>query len=357
MLPTRRSLSPLLIAFATFAALPGDAAAQVPVVEQLTRIGCADCEGPTQFSAIFDAAVTDSGVIVAVDRSAPMIRAFDRTGKLLWTTGRSGQGPGEFLFPMRAAIGPDQSVHVVDMRTRRLTRLSKEGTVTGSHMLPGFPGASAVRGRTGEITLLVDDFRGPLSAQRWSAASPKPEPHATLPRPSSGRPGSVQPSIAVSPSGALAFVLDPYTYRIGRVDAAGRAMADVVRDLPPLRRTDAEFRELSDRLASRPGRRAAERGTGAVSPGDGPPRTDLAIKPHVLLDGLRYDDLGRLWVLTMRGVGQQSIFDVFATAGTLLGSVTLPVRVSTYSLAGPYLVTGGEDADDIPRLTLWRVRG
>ena len=342
--------------FAGLASLPAVVSAQVPAIEQLTRIGCAECTGPTQFSTVFDVAVTDSGDIIATDRAAPMIRAFDRTGQVLWTVGRSGNGPGEFLFPMRAAIGPDRSVSIIDMRLRRLTRLARDGTLIGSHPVLSFAAATAARGRSGEFVVLADDFRGPHSVERWTLSATKAEVRASLPRRVTGpSAGMVQPSIAVAASGIMAFTLDPFTYRIGLLGGDGRPMADIVRDIPPVKRTAEEMKELADRLASGPGRRAAEGGRGAVAAG-APTGIDLSLKPHVRLDGLRFDDAGRLWVLTMRGIGEQSVFDIFTPAGMLLGTVTLPTRVSTFALAGGYLATGGEDADDIPHLTLWRVR-
>ena len=344
------------VALATITALLAAASivdAQVPIVERMVQIGCDDCSGPTQFSTIFDAAVTDSGDIIVADRSAPMIRAFDRSGKVLWSTGRGGNGPGEFVFPMRVAIGADRGVTVLDMRQRRHTRLAKDGTLAGSNSFLGFLAAGAARGRTGEVMMLIDDFNGPLVIQRWPAGATRPANHVTIPRrqPPNGR--FVQPSFAVAPSGTMAVIADPFTYSIARFGADGRATGEIVRDIPPVRRTEAEMKELSARLASGPGRRAAEGGS-AVTAG-APPGVDLSLKPHVMLDGLRFDDSGRLWVLTMRGVGHQSIFDLFSPTGAFLGSVTLPTRVNTFSLAGEYLVTGGEDADDIPRVTLWRV--
>ena len=349
-------LNRLILAVGALCALPPVAVAQAPTVERVVQIGCDDCTGPTQFSTIFDAVVSDSGDVIVADRSAPMIRAFDRTGKSLWSAGRSGNGPGEFLFPTRLAIGPDRGVGVVDMRLRRHTRLAKDGTLVGSNSFLGFLAAGAVRGRTGDVMLLIDDFTGPLAVQRWPAGGAKPVHHANLPRRESPRGGFVQPSMAVAASGIIAFTVDPFTYRIGRLDADGRLMSGIARDIPPVRRTQAEMKELSARLASGPGRRSAEGGRSSVAAG-GPSEADLSMKPHVQLDGLRFDDAGRLWVLTMRGVGQQSVFDVFSPGGAFVGSVTLPTRVNSFSLAGPWLVTGGDDADDIPRVTLWRVRG
>ena len=354
MLRIAHSLGRSIATLGTLAALALVAGAQPPTVERIIQIGCDDCTGPTQFSTIFDAAVTDSGDIVVADRSAPMIRAFDRTGKLLWSSGRAGNGPGEFTFPMRVVIGPDGAVAVVDMRQRRYTRLAKTGTLLGSNSFMGFLAGSAARGRTGEVMLLIDDFSGPHAIQRWPKGAAKPADHASIPRHQSARGGFVQPSIAVAPSGIIAFTADPFTYRIGRLGVDGRPMPEITRDIPPVRRTDAEMKELAARLAAGPGRRAAEGGSAAGA--RAPAGVDLAVKPHVMLDGLRFDDSGRLWVLTMRGVGAQSVFDVFSAGGAFIGSVTVPTRVNTFSLAGTYLVTGGEDADDIPRVTLWRVR-
>jgi sugar lactone lactonase YvrE len=334
------------------------AAAQVPTIEKIIQIGCSECDGPAQFSTIFDVAATDSGDMIIVDKGPPMIRAFDRTGRVLWTGGRTGGGPGEYQFPMRVAIGPDRSVSVVDMRARRMTRLARDGSVKATEPILAFPAAAGARGRTGELIVLTDDFRGPFALERWAPGAAKAVPHATIPRAVSaaGR-AIVQPSIAVAPSGVLAFGTDPFTYRIGRLAADGSPMPDIVRDIPRARRTEAEMQELANRLAQGPLRQSAERSVSKAPPSAAAAAVDLTMKPFFPLDGLRYDDLGRLWVLTTRGAEQQTVFDVFAATGTFLGSVTVPVHVGTFALAGPHLITGGEDVDGIPRVTLWRVRG
>lgn len=348
---------PARILLTTALLVPGLAAAQLPTIEKLTQIGCAECDGPLQLTTIFDVAVTDSGDIVVADRSAPMIRVFDRTGRVLWSGGRSGGGPGEYRFPMRVAIGPDRSFSVVDMRARRMTRLARDGTVKATEPILAFPAAVGTRGRTGEMILLMDDFRGPFAVERWTPAAAKSVPFTTIARtPSPVGPAMIQPSIAVASSGILAFGTDPFTYRIGRLGPDGKAMPDIVRDIPRARRSEAEMQALASRVAMGPERRSAEGGVSRGAPTSGS-AVDYTLKPFFPLDGLRYDDLGRLWVLTTRGAGQEAIFDIFAASGAFLGSTTLPAHVGTFSLAGSYLVTGGEDADGVPRVTLWRVRG
>ena len=349
---------PLAIALAVAASL--EASAQLPTVEKLTEIGCLDCTGPAQFSEIHDVAVSDSGEIVVADRSAPMLRLFDRGGRVLWTGGRSGGGPGEYRYPMRVAIGPNRSLTVVDMRARRLTRLARDGAVTSTDPILAFPAAASPRGRTGDLAFLMDDFSGPFAIERWTATSSKSAAHTTVARtPSPVGRGMVQPSMAAAANGALAIGIDPFTYRIVRLDPGGRPLPDITRDIPLARRSEAEMQELGARLAAGPQIRSTEQSV-STAPASTPLRssgTDYTMKPFHPLDGLRYDDSGRLWVLTTRGVDQQAVFDIFAPTGAFAGSVTVPVRVRTFSLAGPYLATASEDAEGVPRVTLWRVRG
>ena len=351
---------PLVATLSTIACITAlfAADAQVPTIERITRIGCAECAaGPMQLTTIYDVAVTDSGDIVVADRSPPMIRVFDRTGRVLWSGGQSGGGPGEYRFPMRVAIGPDRSITVVDMRARRLTRLNRDGTVKASEPILAFPAAAAARGRSGELVLMMDDFRGPYALERWGATADKTVPHATIPRPASPvGPGVIMPSIAVAPSGIIAFGTDPFTYRIARLGPDAKPLPDIVRDIPRQKRSEAEMKELADRMSLGPARRGAEASVSRAPAAGGPPSVDLTMKPFFPLDGLRYDDSGRLWVLTTRGGEQQTVFDLFAPAGGFLGSVTLPAHVGTFALAGTFLATGGEDADGIPHVTLWRVK-
>src|SRR5215218_8718696 len=141
-------------------ASPEFAAAQVPRIERLIEIGCEDCGDARQLASNWDVAVTESGDVLVVDRDAPTLRMFDRTGRPVWTRGQPGAGPGEYRYAMRAAIGPGGTVQVVDMRLRRLTRLGADGTVAQSLTFPFFPMGVAVRGRRGELVILTDDFRG-----------------------------------------------------------------------------------------------------------------------------------------------------------------------------------------------------
>jgi sugar lactone lactonase YvrE len=96
-------------------------------------------------------------------------------------------------------------------------------------------------------------------------------------------------------------------------------------------------------------------GDGKVKPLD-IPAGERGLKGHITVDGLRYDDAGRLWVLTQRGDETKSVLDVFSPAGAFLGEVTVPMRVSGFNLGGSSLVTAGENDVGIPVVTVWAIK-
>lgn len=73
--------------------------------EPLLRIGTVDGDEAYQFATITDATLRHDGSVAVLDRSRTL-RVFDSTGTLRWTTGRSGDGPGEFRAALRIASLP-----------------------------------------------------------------------------------------------------------------------------------------------------------------------------------------------------------------------------------------------------------
>jgi hypothetical protein len=135
----------------------------------------------------------------------------------------------------------------------------------------------------------------------------------------------------------------------------------ITRDIPRVRRTAAELEAL-ERRRREAGQRAAERlaasgrggGRGVSPPVLQRSGTD-ELKPHVSIDGLRYDDSGTLWVKTMRGGDGVTIFDLFAPDGQFLGEITVPARLGAFSLAGRWLAADVESDDGTPVVTLWEI--
>jgi hypothetical protein len=88
-----------------------------------------------------DVAAADSGAVLVVGSDAPTLRMFDRSGKVLWTSGRDGTGPGEFRLATSAAIGP-RGVQVVDM-----TLFAPDGRYLGEVVVPAIIGTYSIAGR------------------------------------------------------------------------------------------------------------------------------------------------------------------------------------------------------------------
>jgi hypothetical protein len=342
-----------------FVPVPATTTAQVPRVERLIEIGCEDCGDARQLSSNWDVAVTETGNVLIVDRDAPTLRMFDRTGRPLWTRGRTGAGPGEYGYAMRAAIGPGGTIHVVDMRLRRLTRLGPTGAVTQSLTFPFFPMAVAARGRQGELVVLTDDFRGAGTLERWlpTAAAPTTIMSLSTPKPTAAV--SVSPSVAIAPNGDIAYLQTGDRYEIHRLSAAGQPIADIVREIPRPRRTPEEIAAARQHtLGAGAQTRAAMEGksSGAGTRSLVPAEDPLEFKSYASADGLRYDEAGRLWVRTQRGAGRTTTFDIFAPNATYLGELTVPLPVAAYSLAGSYLATAAERPDGVPIVVLWTVK-
>jgi hypothetical protein len=330
--------------------------AQLPTLTRAGEIGCSDCGTAAQFATIRDVVVGDSGHVLVLSSEEPTLRYFDRSGAVRWTAGRAGTGPGEYRLPTRAALGP-RGIQVIDMTLRRLTRLDPAGKFLSAAPLNGFASSAGARGRTGELVVLMDDFRGTFTLQRWSA-SDSGQTIGTVPRSAAAQAGTLTiPSIAVSPAGRIAVLRDPNDYRILLLSPAGEAVAEIVRDIPRVKRTPAEIAAVERRRQAAADRVRSERGQRG---GSGPavpirPPSD-ELKPHVSIDGLRFDDAGRLWARTMRGNESSTVFDLFASDGKYLGEVLVSAVIGTFSIAGRWFVADTESDDGTPRAVFWEIR-
>lgn len=90
----------------------------------LSRYGSIGVEvgDPTkEFGNIEDVAVEDgSGTIFLVDRLNHTLAAFDRAGRFIASTGRRGEGPGEFRHPGPLGVGRGR-IHVLDRGNLRIS--------------------------------------------------------------------------------------------------------------------------------------------------------------------------------------------------------------------------------------------
>ena len=105
--------------------------------EPLVRIGMLD--GPTEylFSNIEGGVRLEDGSIVVADEQTYEIRMFDARGRHVWTSGRQGEGPGEYggLRLLRGC--PGTAITVFDWHLDRITRLDRDGNVIDTRALAG----------------------------------------------------------------------------------------------------------------------------------------------------------------------------------------------------------------------------
>jgi hypothetical protein len=335
---------------ATLAVCTANAQVTVPTVALKATIGCESCGDATQFGTIWDVSVSTRGQLLVTEKNAPMLRLFDTSGKVVWTGGRSGKGPGEYLMPYRSSL-TDGGIQVVDMTNARITDLSLTGELLGSVPLTGFSTTVGVNPR-GELILGMDGRNAFKLARRAPRADKLDEGGAF--------PGSMKnKAIALAPDGSMAVALDIDAYEITRLDASGKVVGIITRQLERPRRTLVEENEQRQRLNRNLEQMSVEMkrigGSGKATP-LAIPVEERGLKPHLAVDGLRYDGANRLWVRTMRGDETKTIFDVFSPAGGYVGSVTLPSRITAFSVAGGWLATAGESEDGIPEVKLWTVK-
>jgi hypothetical protein len=77
----------------------------------------------SDFSLITDVTVSLAGTIAITQPEDGQVRFFRPDGSLLGIFGRSGEGPGEFRWPVRLAASAD-TVLVIDGTLPRITRVS-----------------------------------------------------------------------------------------------------------------------------------------------------------------------------------------------------------------------------------------
>jgi hypothetical protein len=325
--------------------------AQAPSVAKKLTIGCESCGDATQFSTFYDVSVSSSGQILVTNKDAPMLRLFDQTGRTIWTGGQKGKGPGEYVMPYRSTL-VDSGMVVVDMTNSRLTDLGAAGQLIGSTPMLGFATTVGVTPR-GEMIFGIDNF-----GRSFKIARRAPR-HSTVDEIAAFAGSMKNKSVAVAPNGTIAVALDGEKYEIIRLAPSGKTVDTIGRAVERPRRStveEAEYRERMNRGIAMV--QAESRKQGGDGKGRPPeiPAGERGLKGHIVVDGLRFDALNRLWVLTQHGDETKTVFDVFSPSGAYVGAVTVPGRVTSYSLAGSYLATAGENEDGIPVVTLWSVK-
>ena len=103
--------------------------------EALVRIGEIDGDIEYIFGDVTGAVRLDDGSVVIANEQSYDLRRFDGSGRHMWTSGREGEGPGEYggLRLLRGC--PGAAVTVFDWHLDRITQLDQDGEVTDTRGL------------------------------------------------------------------------------------------------------------------------------------------------------------------------------------------------------------------------------
>ena len=103
--------------------------------EPLVRIGIVD--GPLEyiFGNVTGAVRLEDGSIVVADEQSGNLRRYDADGRHIWTSGRPGEGPGEYEGLRLLRNCPGAPLTVFDWRQDRITELDLDGNLLATQSL------------------------------------------------------------------------------------------------------------------------------------------------------------------------------------------------------------------------------
>ena len=103
--------------------------------EPLVRIGRIDGQMDYIFGNVTGAVRLPDGSVVIADEQSYNLRRYDASGQHMWTSGRHGEGPGEYggLRLLRGC--PGATITVFDWNLDRITELDQDGNVTDTRAL------------------------------------------------------------------------------------------------------------------------------------------------------------------------------------------------------------------------------
>lgn len=320
------------------------------------------------------------GRIAVLSAGSSQLMIYDSTGNWMASSGRAGEGPGEFRAAYELHRFPGDTLVTYDIQLRRLSRFGPDGT-----FLSSLPTSRAAGGRyVVPVAPLAD---GSWLARMSAGFSPDDSPGATrtpevLVRltPDMGPeadtivtvPGSeswivtggsgknrfatiwevpLGPSSAYTAHDSLIYVGDNVRYEINALRADGSIVRSIRRTgAPPQVTDDMRARLKADFLEGVPAGQLAEQTA-----------TWEAFPKHERMPA--YDDFavdadGNLWVMQARVLRTDPLStDVFDSGGRLLGSVALPANFTPFEIGSDYLLGVWRDEVDLQHVRVYRIAG
>jgi hypothetical protein len=363
------------------APVPADASAPALELDPDPLLGVGTLDGPpaTVWAGVVDPLLLPDGTLVAGDRATRKIRAFGTDGRLRWSAGGEGEGPGEFQRLSWLGALPGDSILTWDIRTRRATVLGPAGEVARSYRAEAPPGAamaapvsvvdgprllvsggSSFAGGGGpaqevvrpEVPYYLADVEGEILDSLGSV----PGETVQVIRPGDG-------SIGVAP---LPLSGEGYAHgAAGRV-ALARPDRVEVRIHGPDGRLEMLLRprlSLSEARSGDRGRYLEHRLDGVEDSADRSAirdRLEEAPWPttYPWLSGLRVSDRGELWIRRWEApweAGPGVRWWVFEPSGAVRGSVTTPADFEVVRILGDRIVGVARDALGVEQVRVYRL--
>jgi len=346
-------------------------------------LGLGQLDGPaeTQLFQVSSATRLSDGSLVIGSYGSNDLRRFTAGGEHLWTTGREGEGPGEFTGLMQVVGGTGDTILTYDFRQRRFSRFAPGGTFVDSRPLEvpgesGFPfvealladGSSVFTWREfgrdegppaeGEVSrdtigIWVSDEGGETQEL---GRFPGPE---TVVLQSGQTEGGFTISIGGTPFGRSTVVAggtsgvwigDTDRFEVFRYGEDGSVEEIVRRPYDPVVVDDALIdRAIAEELEGETDddqRRATRR------------RWESVPAPETLpaFEALLVDRVGNLWVQAFEVPGTpRRTWSVFTPAGVWLGEVDVPDRFRPLEIGDDYVLGRFGDELDVEHVQLWEL--
>jgi hypothetical protein len=347
------------------------------VAEEDLRIGSLDADRPYVFGGIAGIATDKQGRMFVAESQEAEIRVFDRQGKHLFSFGRRGAGPGEFVRPCCLAFAPDGRLWVRDRGNTRYVLFSitansaiPAGVVRAAHPDQNRQAETTfdAAGRLVDVGTRVDSSTGFLRTTRFHVDRSSGEVVQSVDVGAAPESVGVMTRVHVQsgPRPGMYFFSQPYGPTQLFAHAEGGEYAEALSSeyairwfssdgklLRTIRSPGAQGPELTreQRQRSDSSLKASVVRAGRELPYKTPTR-------HPPISSVSFDQLGQLWVQRTVASGERRTADVYGRSGTLLKTVSWPasIPIGQAVITQDEIITTGLDADDVPIVVRLRMR-
>jgi hypothetical protein len=320
-----------------------------------------------------------NGTIVIADASGPALHFIDATGKLIKSTGRAGQGPGDFRTVTWVAKCGAEGIVAWDFPQTRATSFDDAGTMRRTFPLGGRGGAQTSSSCNGKAQFVqmggfrrVEPSTPPDPSLGYSFmqffAAPqivgtRSDTLATLAEVPVGemvlgnmggrgaggmpRPIGAQTAFALAMDRLYVGIADSSLVAVFGLDGKRTGTINVQSSLRRATRVHYErAAEISLAMVPAPMREGARRWVLAIPmPEKLPPFTGLFVDPS-----------GTLWVVLSAPGDANTQLRGFAADGRVVGNLTLPVNLNVFEVGADYVLGAREDADGEQYVTVYSFR-